>query len=46
MDSKKIYIFALAAHGKGIAGSGRIFIEFARHWSADYPVEIFIWEEG
>ncbi len=46
MDSKKIYIFALAAHGKGISGSDRIFIEFARHWSADYPVEIFIWEEG
>ena len=43
---KKIYIFALAAHGKGISGGDRIFIEFARHWSADYPVEIFVWEEG
>ncbi len=41
-----IYIFALAAHGEGISGSDRIFIEFARHWSGDYPVTIYVWEEG
>ena len=46
MGSKKIYIFALAAHGEGISGGDRIFIEFARHWSDVYPVEIFVWEEG
>ena len=46
MGNKKIYIFALAATGQGISGSDRIFIEFARHWSKDYPVEIFVWEEG
>ncbi|MDP2684896.1 MAG: glycosyltransferase [bacterium] len=46
MENKYVYILALAAHGKGISGSDRIFIEFARHWSADYPVEIFVWEEG
>ncbi len=41
-----IYIFALAAHGEGISGGDRIFIEFARHWSGDYPVTIYVWEEG
>ena len=42
----KIYIFALAAHGEGISGGDRIFIEFARYWSQEFPVTIFLWEEG
>ncbi|MDP3733001.1 MAG: glycosyltransferase [Candidatus Daviesbacteria bacterium] len=46
MGSKKIYIFALAAAGQGISGGDRIFIEFARRWSKEFPVTIFLWEEG
>lgn len=42
----KIYIFALAAHGQGISGSDRIFIEFARRWSKSSEVSIYVWEEG
>lgn len=42
----KIYIFALAAHGQGISGSDRIFIEFARRWSKTCKVSIYVWEEG
>lgn len=41
-----IYIFALAAYGLGISGSDRIFIEFARRWSKDALVKIFVSEEG
>jgi len=40
------YMFALAAYGKGVSGGDRIFIEFARRWSKEYPVTIYIWEEG
>lgn len=46
MVSKKIYIFALAAHGLGISGGDRIFIEFARRWVKDALVKIFVSEEG
>ncbi|OGE32345.1 hypothetical protein A3D83_03570 [Candidatus Daviesbacteria bacterium RIFCSPHIGHO2_02_FULL_41_10] len=46
MDKTSIYIFALAAHGLGISGSDRIFIEFARRWAEKYPVDIYVWEEG
>lgn len=46
MGIKKIYIFALAAHGQGISGSDRIFIEFARRWSKKSLVNIYVWEEG
>lgn len=45
MDNK-IHIFALAAHGEGISGGDRIFIEFARYWSKKYPVTIYVWKEG
>ena len=41
-----IYIFALAAHGEGISGGDRIFIEFARNWSKKIPVTTYLWEEG
>src|SRR3989304_4812422 len=46
MDRKKITIFALAAHGDGISGGDRIFIEFARRWSKKVLVEVIVWEEG
>jgi glycosyltransferase involved in cell wall biosynthesis len=46
MRNKKIYIFALAAHGEGISGSDRIFIESARILSEEFEVEIYVWEEG
>ncbi len=42
----KFYFFALAARGKGLSGSDRIFIELARRWSMKFPIEIFLWEEG
>ncbi|MBI2085880.1 glycosyltransferase family 4 protein [Candidatus Daviesbacteria bacterium] len=42
----KIYILALAAHGKGISGGDRIFIEFARRWSKEMSVAIYVSEEG
>lgn len=45
MDNK-IYIIALAAHGEGISGGDRIFIEFSKNWSKKYPVTIYLWEEG
>lgn len=46
MADQKIQIFALAAHGKGISGSDRIFIEFSKHWIKKHPVLIYLWEEG
>lgn len=39
-------LLALAATGEGISGSDRIFIEFARRWAKNYPVKIYVWEEG
>lgn len=42
----KIIIWAMAAVGEGISGGDRIFIEFARRWSKQYPVTIYLWEEG
>lgn len=41
-----IMIFAMAAQGKGISGSDRIFIEFARRWSKKHQVEIYTSESG
>lgn len=40
------HIFANAALGKGLSGSDRIFIEFARRLSKKYPVTIHVWKEG
>lgn len=45
MDNK-IYIFALAAEGEGISGGDRIFIEFARRWSKEMPLTIYVSKEG
>lgn len=41
-----IYIWAMAVHGDGISGGDRIFMEFARVWSKEFPVTIYLWEEG
>jgi glycosyltransferase involved in cell wall biosynthesis len=48
MLTKKIdfNFFALGALGKGLSGSDRIFIEFARRWSRANPVNIYVWTEG
>lgn len=43
---KNIKVFALAAHGKGLSGSDRIFIEFARRWQKVAVVKIYVNEEG
>lgn len=41
-----IYIFAMAAYGKGISGGDRIFMEFARRWQKKAKVTIYVNEEG
>ncbi|HET7098885.1 MAG TPA: glycosyltransferase family 4 protein [Patescibacteria group bacterium] len=41
-----IKIFALAALGKGLSGSDRIFIEFARRWQKNGNIIIYVNEEG
>lgn len=43
---KKFYFFAVAAHGSGISGGDRIFIEFAKRWSKKHVITIYVWEEG
>lgn len=45
-NSRKILIIAFAALGKGLSGSDRIFIEFAKRWSQKINVEIYVWEDG
>jgi hypothetical protein len=42
----KFYFFALGALGKGLSGSDRIFIKFARCWSRQFPINIYLWIEG
>lgn len=46
MKNNEIQIFALAAHGLGLSGSDRIFIEFARRWGKHSKVHIWVWQEG
>src|SRR5437016_11589941 len=46
MKIEKIYFFSMAAHGTGISGGDRIYIEFAKRWSKNIPTEIFLWKEG
>lgn len=48
MNRRKLnFLFwAVGALGKGLSGSDRIFIELAKRWSKDYPVTIYVWEEG
>lgn len=41
-----MHFFALGALGKGLSGSDRIFIEFARRWSKEFRVNIYLWTEG
>lgn len=43
---KKIYVWAVAAHGEGISGSDRIFIELTRRWSVSTQITLFLWKEG
>lgn len=43
---RNFHIFALAAHGEGISGGDRIFIELARRWQSEFPITIHTWEEG
>jgi glycosyltransferase involved in cell wall biosynthesis len=40
------HIFANAALGKGLSGSDRIFIEFAKRLRKKYKVTIHVWREG
>lgn len=46
MHFNSIHIIALAALGGGLSGGDRIFIEFARRWSKNYPVHLYVWEQG
>lgn len=40
------HFWSLAALGKGISGSDRIFMELARQWARKYDVVLHVWEEG
>lgn len=42
----KLLFFAIAPTGTGISGSDRIFIELAREWSKNTPIEIHTTKEG
>jgi glycosyltransferase involved in cell wall biosynthesis len=46
MNISELHIFALAAHGDGISGGDRIFIELARRWRKEFPIIIHTWDEG
>jgi glycosyltransferase involved in cell wall biosynthesis len=46
MKRKRWLFLAVAAHGKGISGGDRIFIEFARQWARKDDIKIVVWEEG
>lgn len=41
-----LHIFAIAAHGEGISGGDRIFMELSRRWSKIFPITLYLWEEG
>lgn len=42
----KLIIIALAAHGRGISGGDRIFIELSRRWSRKVSIDIYLDQEG
>lgn len=46
MEKTNFNFFTLAALGKGLSGSDRIFIEFARRWSKNNNINIYLWTEG
>lgn len=46
MKKNNWLFLAVAAHGKGISGGDRIFIEFARRWSRLVNIKLVLWEEG
>ena len=43
---REVHIFANAALGKGLSGSDRIFIEFAKILSKKNKVVVHVWKEG
>lgn len=46
MGIKEIKFIALSPTGSGLSGGDRIFIELARCWGAEYPLEIITTQEG
>lgn len=40
------YFFSLAAIGKGLSGGDRIFIELARRWVKEFPINLYLWKDG
>ena len=46
MKTHNFLFLALAAIGSGISGGDRIFIEFARRWSINNKVTIYMTQEG
>lgn len=44
--SLSFHIFAMAALGKGLSGSDRIFIEFSKRLKIKHKVSVYVWEEG
>ncbi len=42
----EMIIFALAAHGQGVSGGDRIFIEFAKRWCKHFPITLVVTDEG
>lgn len=49
MEAKKdlkFLIIAMMAWGEGVSGGDRISIELCRRWSLNFPVTVYLWEEG
>jgi len=46
VKGREFQFFALGAHGKGLSGGDRIFIELARRWARKFSVTVYVWEEG
>lgn len=44
--SYTFHIISLSSLGKGLSGGDRIYIEFARRWSKENLVHLYVWEEG
>ncbi len=39
-------IIAMTAQGEGISGCDRISVELSKRWSKQYPLTVYLWEEG
>lgn len=46
MKKNNWMILAVSAHGQGISGGDRIWIEFVRRWSKMVHITLVVWEEG